>query len=152
MTVAVSLGARRRLRAAATALLLATAGDPDLVPGRTELLPRGVELALRPRDSELAFPFGRRAHALALGSELGLARTGVLGGVRGRGALGLRRGLRLGIVRRRDREPRLPREPVEERLRERRTFDRIGARGDLVDEDERALGRRAEDGDEVADV
>ena len=53
---------------------------------------------------------------------------------------------------RHDGEPRLADEPAEERLRQRGPFDGIGAGGDLVEEDERALGRRVEDRNEVPDV
>ena len=60
--------------------------------------------------------------------------------------------LQLRVVRRHDGQPRLLREPVEQRLRQRRALDRIGAGRELVDEDERALPRRAQDRDEVGDV
>ena len=60
--------------------------------------------------------------------------------------------LQLRVVRRHDREPRLRREPREQRLRERRSLDRIGAGGELVDEHERPLPCRVEDRDEVGNV
>ena len=60
--------------------------------------------------------------------------------------------LQLRVVRRHDRQPRLVREPLDERLRERRALLGVGAGGDLVDEHERAVGRGVEDLDEVRDV
>ena len=49
--------------------------------------------------------------------------------------------LELGVVARRDGQPCLPGEPPEERPRERRALDRVGPRRDLVEQDERAVGR-----------
>ena len=60
--------------------------------------------------------------------------------------------LQLRVVRRHDREPRLLREPREQRLRECGSLDGIGAGGELVDEHERSLPRRAQDRDQVGNV
>ena len=53
---------------------------------------------------------------------------------------------------RRDREPCLAGEAREQRASERGALDRVGPAGDLVEQDERAVGGRVEDRDEVPDV
>ncbi len=60
--------------------------------------------------------------------------------------------LDLGVVGRRDRERRALRQLVEQGARECRALDRIGARGDLVEQHERARRGRLEHVDEVAQV
>ena len=60
--------------------------------------------------------------------------------------------LQLGVVRGHDRQPSLACKPRDERLRERRALDRVGAGDDLVQQDERPVGGRVEDRHERADV
>ena len=92
----------------------------------------------------------RSAEGDAVQRLLGL---GVEAGRGVRGAGGRRRPLlELRVVARRDGEPGLARKSCEQRLCERRPLDRIGAGGDLVEQDERAVSCALEDRNEVPDV
>ena len=105
--------------------------------GRARAAPRsGAPARCRPADRD---PVERRV------------RLRVEAGGRVRGAVGRARPLlQLGVVRRHDGQPRLPGEPGDERLRERRALVRVGAGGELVEEDERAPARGVEDRDDRA--
>ena len=67
-------------------------------------------------------------------------------------SVGARPLLQLGVVTRRDGETGLRREPGEQRLRESRALDGVGPGRDLVEQDERAVGGRLEDLQQVAHV
>ena len=80
-------------------------------------------------------------------------RVGIEAGARVRDALGRARPLlQLRVMGRHERQPRLLGEPRHERLRERGALDGIRARGELVEEDERALAGGVQDRDDARDV
>ena len=153
-TSARSRSAASRASSAARSAASASASSSAIRSRSGAIRPRAASTTAGSRPSRSAVcERVRRARPAERDPVERLVRLGIEPGRRVRGAVGRARPfLQLGVVRRHDRQPRLLGEPRQERLGERGSLDRIGARRELVDEDERAVGRRVEDRHQVPDV